>query len=118
MPTPAVAIQPSAPVRRYTPRDSALRRTLVAVLALVALAPIVRAMNGADEEVIRFTQTLYNQGAISDDQTQLHAFSFVNTSGRTVKLAMTYCHFCNTPVLDKETIGPGESGTLVLEINP
>lgn len=118
MPTFAFAIQSLAQTRRNTPRDFVLLRTLIAVLAFTALAPMARAASCADEEVIRFTQTLYNQGAISDDQTQLHAFSFVNTSGRTVKLAMTYCHFCNTPVLDKETIGPGESGTLVLEINP
>ncbi len=92
----------------------ALLRFLIAAIAVLWAAPLAR----ADEEVIRFTQTLYDQGAISDDQTQLHAFSFLNTSGRTVKLAMTFCHFCNTPVLDKETIGPGESGILVLEINP
>lgn len=91
-------------------------RTL-SLLAAMAIC-IAPSRARADEEVVRFAQTLFNLGAISDDQTQLHAFNFVNTSGRTIKLAMTYCHFCTPPVLDKEVIKPGESGTVVLELNP
>ncbi len=96
------------------------RRTLAAVAGavvagtLLGIAPEAR----ADEEVVRFTQTLFQLGAISDDQTQLHAFSFVNTSDRTVRLGMSYCHFCTPPVLDKDVVKPGESGMVVLELNP
>ncbi len=84
------------------------------MLFLLVLAAPAR----ADEEVLRFVQTVHDMGAISDDQTQMHAFAFINTSPRMVKLAMTYCHFCTPPLLDNDTIKPGESGTIVLEINP
>lgn len=85
------------------------------ILILLLLFPAVAR---ADDEVLRCAQTLMDLGAISDDQPRLHAFSFVNTSPRTVSLEMTYCHFCTPPALDKSVIGPGQNGTVVLEINP
>lgn len=63
-------------------------------------------------------ETKVNLGTITDEQSHLHAFKFTNISARRAKLAMAYCHFCAAPILDKNVLQPGESATVVLELDP
>lgn len=89
------------------------------VMLLAALSVLLGAGAArADEEVLRFNQTSVDLGAVSDSTPLLHAFTFINISNRVVRIAMTHCHFCDEPILDKRLLHPGEQGTVVLEINP
>ncbi len=86
---------------------------LVAVLAIISAATPARA-----DEVLHFDLKTLELGPISDDQSIIRAFPFTNTSTRTVRVSMSYCHFCAAPILDKPVLKPGESATVVLELDP
>jgi hypothetical protein len=86
---------------------------LALLIGVVLLCSTARA-----QEVLKFDETRVNLGTISDDQSQIHAFHFTNISGRRIRVAMSYCHFCSPPILDKSVLQPGESGTVVVELDP
>lgn len=65
-----------------------------------------------------FPQPSIDLGVHPDTQPIYHTFSFTNTSKQRVKLEITFCHFCTPPTLSKDVLEPGESGTLLVEINP
>ncbi|MBY0312391.1 MAG: DUF1573 domain-containing protein [Phycisphaerales bacterium] len=67
---------------------------------------------------LTFPQPSIDLGVHPDTQPIFHTFSFSNTSKQRVKLEITFCHFCTPPTLDKTELDPGESGTLLIEINP
>lgn len=67
---------------------------------------------------LTFPQPSIHLGVHPDTQPIYHTFSFSNTSKQRVKLEITFCHFCTPPTLDKTELDPGESGTLLIEINP
>ena len=110
-------IRPVSNLFRGGWRGARLKRPIGGLIAALTLV-IAPAAAQADDEVLRFAQTVFSMGAIDDSQTQLHAFSFVNVTNRRVRVAMGYCHLCTPPVLDKDVLNPGESGTVVLELNP
>lgn len=86
---------------------------LIAILAPPAIARSARA-----GEVLHFDLKTLDLGPIGDDEHVFHAFPFTNATQRTVRIAMSYCHFCAAPILDKGVLGPGESATVVLELDP
>jgi len=94
-----------------------VRVHLHAFVGAAALGAAAAGVARADE-VVRFVQQNVDIGPVTDAQPVLHPFSFTNISGRTIRLGMSYCHFCTPPILDRVVFKPGESGTLVLEIDP
>lgn len=87
--------------------------TILSVLFAAVIAIPARA-----QSLFKSDETKVNLGTISDEQSRLHPFKFTNISTRRVKLAMAYCHFCAPPILDKNFLQPGESATVVLELDP
>lgn len=72
------------------------------------------------ESVFRFDAKEVNVGTLSEDNEPADfAFSFTNTSGRTVTITKlrTACD-CTDAIADKYTLGPGERGRISVRYNP
>ncbi len=57
-------------------------------------------------------------GPISDRDRRVETFRFTNVSGRAVTLRIGGCHFCGVPTTDKPTYQPGESGVVMVDVDP
>jgi len=68
--------------------------------------------------LLNFPVTEVDLGPISDARRVTTAFRFSNASGRTVRLVVDGCHLCGLPATDKPGYGPGESGTVFIELDP
>lgn len=70
------------------------------------------------EAPLVFETTSIDLGAISDTQTVTRTFRFTNASKQVVRLVIGGCHHCGVPTSDKPAYKPGESGVIIVELNP
>jgi hypothetical protein len=98
-------------------RSALLRHPLLAIL-LSALICAVLSPCARGSDVLKCDQLKVDLGPISDERPQLQPFHVTNISGRKIRIAMGFCHFCAQPILDKTVLQPGEVATVVIELDP
>lgn len=70
------------------------------------------------EAPLAFETTSIDLGPIPDTQSITRAFRFTNVSKQVARLVIGGCHHCGVPTSDKPAYKPGESGVIIVELNP
>lgn len=85
---------------------------------------VVLAMSGAgvaaidDQPSLAFERTVIDLGAINDDAEVTQPFKFVYTGFRMTKLRFEQCSFCEQPETDRPKYEPGQSGLVMMKLDP
>lgn len=95
-------------------------RALVRCVGLVAMvwiwiAPVCAA---ADEPTLTFERTVIDLGPIFDDAEVTQPFKFTYTGHRMTALRFEQCSFCDKPDTDRAKYEPGQSGLVLMKLDP
>lgn len=71
-----------------------------------------------DQPALIFERTVVDLGPISDDAEVMQPFRFVYTGYRMTKLRFEQCSFCDQPETDRPKYEPGQSGLVMMKIDP
>lgn len=64
-----------------------------------------------------FDSPTVDLGEVSDAADISHAFTFLNSSDRSVRVELrNYCHHCEQPEITPSLVGPGRSGVVIIDI--
>ncbi len=75
-------------------------------------------MTSGDGPSLTFERTIIDLGPVSDESVIRQPFTFVYSGLRRTKLAIEHCHFCPAPETDRPVYEPGQSGFVILELDP
>jgi hypothetical protein len=79
---------------------------------------VVEGANKDAQPVLKFSETQYDFGKIDEGKVVEHTFNFLNSGKATLKISeiKTSCG-CTAALVSNEKIGPGEEGTLLVELD-